>query len=171
MTSRLSFYVFPALLAACALLTVTSSAGLPENVAIHFNAKNGADAWVTRDQYRILMLLCLVGLPLLLVWVMARLPRLTGGKGQIPDHEYWFATERRDATERFLLAHSCWLGTITVAIIYGIHLSIQRANTVVPATLATDQLGTMLLIYLCGLAWWITRFLRHFDRGRSEHNY
>ena len=171
MTSRLSFYVFPALLAACALLTVTSSAGLPENVAIHFNAKNGADAWVTRDQYRILMLLCLVGLPLLLVWVMARLPRLTGGKGQIPDHEYWFATERRDATERFLLAHSCWLGTITVAIIYGIHLSIQRANTVVPATLATDQLGTMLLIYLCGLAWWITSFLRHFDRGRSEHNY
>ena len=40
MTSRLSLYVFPALLAACALLTVTGSAGLPENVAIHFNVKN-----------------------------------------------------------------------------------------------------------------------------------
>jgi hypothetical protein len=62
MTSRLSLYVFPALLAACALLTVTGSAGLPENVAIHFNVKNDADAWVARDQY-ILMLLCLVGLP------------------------------------------------------------------------------------------------------------
>jgi hypothetical protein len=171
MTSRLSLYVFPALLAACALLTVTSSAGLPENVAIHFNAKNGADAWVARDQYRILMLSCLIGLPLLLVWLMARLPRLTGGKGQIPDHEYWFATERRDATERFLLAHSCWLGNITIAIVYGVHLSIQRANAVVPATLATDQLSTMLLIYVCGLAWWITSFLRHFNRGTGDRDY
>ncbi|MGA8997848.1 MAG: hypothetical protein WB463_08200 [Pseudolabrys sp.] len=171
MTSRLSLYVFPALLAACALLTVTSSAGLPENVAIHFNAKNGADAWVARDQYRILMLSCLIGLPLLLVWLMAWLPRLTGEKGQIPDHEYWLATEQRDATKRFLLAHSCWLGTITVAIIYGIQLSIQRANAAVPATLATDQLSTVLLIYICGLAWWIASFLRHFNRGRGDRDY
>jgi uncharacterized membrane protein len=162
MTSRLSLYAFPALLVVCALFTLTTSASLPENVAIHFDAKNNADAWVARDHYRILILLCLVGVPLLLVWLMARLPRLTGGKGQIPDYEYWFATERRDATERFLLAHSCWLGTITAAVIYGIHVSIQRANAVVPATLAIDQLSTMLFIYICGLAWWIASFLRHF---------
>jgi hypothetical protein len=168
MTSRLSLYVFLAVLAACTLHTVTSSAGLPENVAIQFDSKNGADAWVARDQYRILMLLCLIGLPLLVVWVMARLPRLTGGKGQIPDHEHWFATERRDATERFLLARSCWLRTITVAIIYGIHVSIQRANAIIPATLATDQLSTMLLIYICGFAWWIASFLAHFDRTRGN---
>ena len=171
MTSRLSLYVFPALLAVCALLMVTSSAGLPENVAIHFNAKDDADAWVARDQYRLLMLLALVGLPLLLVWVMAWLPRLTGGKGQIPDHEYWFANGRRRDTERFLLAHACWLGTITVAVIYGIHISIQRANAATPAALVSDQLPTMLLVYVCGLGWWITSFLRHFDRDRSERNY
>lgn len=109
--------------------------------------------------------------PLLLVWVMARLPRLTGGKGQIPDHEYWLATERQDATERFLLAHSCWLGTITVAVVYGVHLSIQRANAVVPATLSTDQLSTMLFIFICGLAWWLASFLRHFNRGRSDRDH
>jgi hypothetical protein len=51
--------------------------------------KNAADAWVVRDQYRTLMLPFLVRLPLFLIWVMAWLPRLTGGKGQIPDHEYW----------------------------------------------------------------------------------
>lgn len=167
MSSRLSLFIFPALLAVCALLAMNGSPGVPENVAIHFNAKNEADAWVARDQYRILILLCLVGLPLLLVWVMGWLPRLTGGKGQIPDHEYWFADERRDETERFLLAHACWLGTITVAVIYGVHISIQRANAAAPATLASDQLLTMLLVYVCGLGWWITSFLRHFDKGRG----
>jgi hypothetical protein len=108
--------------------------------------------------------LFIIGLPLLLVWVMAWLPRLTSGKGQIPDHEYWFASERRGATEQFLFAHACWLGAITVATIYGIHITLQRANAVTPATLATDQLSTMLLIFICGLGWWIASFLRHFRR-------
>jgi uncharacterized membrane protein len=164
MTSRISLYVFSALLVACAILAVTSSANLPDNVAVHFNAKNDADAWVSRDQYRVLILLALIGLPVFLVWVMAWLPRLTGGKGQIPDHEYWFASERRVATEQFLFAHACWLGAITVATIYGIHVALQRANAVTPATLAIDQLSTMLLIFICGLAWWIASFLRHFRR-------
>ena len=166
MTSRLSLYVFPGLLAACVLLLVRSSAALPDNVAIHFNAKNDADAWVARDQYRFLMLLALIGLPILLVWVMAWLPRLTGGKGQIPDHEYWFANDRRRDTERFLVGHACWLATITVAVIYGAHILIQRANAVMPATLASDQLLTMLLVYVCGLGWWITSFLRHFEKTK-----
>jgi uncharacterized membrane protein len=164
MTSRLSLYVFSALLVVCAILAVTSSASLPDSVAVHFNAKSEADAWVSRDRYRVLIFFFIVGLPLFLVWVMAWLPRLTGGKGQIPDHEYWFASERRLATEQFLFAHACWLGTITVAMIYGIHIALQRANAVTPAALGTDQLSTMLLIFICGLGWWITSFLRHFRR-------
>ena len=171
MTSRLSLYVFPALLAACALLTVTSSAGLPENVPFTSTLRMMPTLGLPAISTAFSCCCVWSGCPLLLVWVMARLPRLTGGKGQIPDHEYWFATERQDATERFLLAHSCWLGTITVAVIYGIHLSIQRANAVVPATLSTDQLSTMLLIYICGLAWWIASFLRHFNRGRSDRDH
>src|SRR4249919_1204718 len=141
MASRLSVYFFSALLVVCGLLALKSIPSLPENVAIHFNAKNEADSWVSRDQYRVFILLFLVGLPLLLVWVMAWLPRLTGGKGQIPDHEYWFASERRGATEQFLFGHACWLGVITVATIYGIHIALQRANAVTPVTLATDQLS------------------------------
>jgi hypothetical protein len=29
--------------------------------------------------------------------------------------------------------------------------------------LATDRFITMVVIYLCGLAWWLTAFLRHFQ--------
>src|SRR5262249_7482655 len=168
MTSRLSAYVFTALLAVCVLFALKSIPGLPENVAIHFNAKYEADAWVPRDQYCVFILLFLVGLPLLLVWVMAWLPRLTGGKGQIPDCEFWFADERRGETERFLLSHALWLGCFTIAIIYGVHVAIQRANSLAPATLAVDTLTAMLVIYLCGLIWWFARFLRHFRSVTSN---
>ena len=80
MTSRLSLYVFSSSAVACAILVVTSSASMPDNVAIHFNAKSDADGWVSREQYRVLILLFLIGLPLFLVCVMAWLPRLTGGR-------------------------------------------------------------------------------------------
>src|SRR5947207_15149655 len=53
---------------------------------------------------------------------MAGLPRFTKGRGQIPDCEYWFAVNRQRQTEVFLLQHACWLGTLTVAVVYGIHI-------------------------------------------------
>lgn len=152
------------LLILCTVGAIASSADLPEIVAVHFDAKHHADAWIARDEYRILMVLVLIGLPLILVGIFAWLPRITGGKGQIPDHEYWFAENRRHETEAFLLQHSCWLGSLTVAVVYGLQLFIERANTATPPTLSADQLAVTLLIYLFGLGWWLTRFLAHFRK-------
>ena len=63
----------------------------------------------------------------------------------------------------FLLSHALWLGSLTVAVVYGTHLAIQRANSLAPAILADKTLTWMLVIYLCGLVWWFTRFMRHFQ--------
>lgn len=159
---RLSPLLFLALLFVFASLAFNSVEDLPERVAIHFNANGMADAWTNRDHYRLFMLLSLVGLPSLLVLLVAGLPRYTNGKGQIPNCEYWFAQERRHPTERFLMSHACWLGCLTIAAIYGIHISILRANAIAPAVLAVDRLIAMLVVYLCGLVWWTAAFLRHF---------
>jgi uncharacterized membrane protein len=164
---QLSFVVFAALLVATGIFTQLSIGSLPESVAIHFDAKGAADGWLTRDQYRLFQPLSLMGLPVLLVWLMAGLPRLTQGKGQIPDGEYWFAPERRSGTEAFLLRHACWLGCITVAFIFGAHIAIARANAVSPPTLASDRFLTMVLVYLVGLGWWLMTLLRHFQRPKS----
>lgn len=162
--ARFSLLLFPALLLVSTFLTLNSVGDLPERVATHFNTNGVADAWSNRDQYRFFILLLLVGLPSLLVWLVAGLPRYTNGKGQIPNWEYWFAQERRHSTARFLIAHACWLGCLTVAVVYGIHISILRANTTTPPGLAIDRLFTMLVVYLCGLIWWTATFLRHFQR-------
>ena len=156
--------LFAALLAVCAFFVLSSAGDLPEQVAIHFTADGLPDNWTTRDRYRVFMLLFLVGVPLLLVWAMAVLPLLTGGQGQVPNHEYWFAPERRRSTASFLLRHACWLGCLTAAVIYGLHVLIVRANAVAPPQLATDRLLTMVLVYLVGLVWWFTSFIRHFQK-------
>lgn len=146
-------------------LAFNSIAGLPESIAIHFDTNGSADNWIDRDTYRVFALLTLVTLPLLLVWLMAGLPRLTKGRGQVPDCEYWFADNRRQQTEAFLLQHACWLGTITVAVVYGVHILIVRANGAHPPTLDSDRALAIAFMFLVGLAWWTASFFRHFRRG------
>ena len=162
---RLSLLLLLALLVVSTFFALNSVEDLPEKVATHFSASGVADAWTNRDHYRLFILLLLVGLPSLLTLVVAGLPRYTNGKGQIPNCEYWFAQERRHLTESFLIGHACWLGCLTVAVVFGVHISILRANAITSPVLATDRLVTMLVVYLCGLVWWTTTFLRHFQRA------
>jgi hypothetical protein len=165
---QLSLLVFTALLLAGIIFAQLSISLLPESIAIHFDAKGAADGWLPRNKYRWFLPLFLVGLPVLLVWLMAGLPRLTQGKGQIPDGEYWFAPERRSGTEAFLLRHACWLGCITVAFICGAHIAIVRANAISPPVLASDRFLTMVLVYLAGVGWWFMALLRRFQRPSNR---
>jgi hypothetical protein len=146
------------------LLTLNSMPDGPRLIAVHFNAANAPDVWVSGRSYRILVLLSLIGGPLLLVWLMGWMPRLTNGKGQVPDHEYWFDRVRCKDTYAFLLQHACWLGSMTAAAIYVIHISILQANAHNPPQLSPDRLLTMAVIYVCGLVWWTAAFFRHFRK-------
>jgi hypothetical protein len=148
-------------------LIVSSIGHLPAKVAVHFDANSAPDKWVSREQYGIFALLFVIGLPLILFAVMAVVPRLTGGKGFIPNNEYWFAGERKGQTESFLLQHSSWLGTMTAAVIYGIQVLLMRANELDPPKLSTDRFLIMTFGYLCGLGWWTTAFFRHFQKSRD----
>ena len=161
--------LFATLLVVAAFFALRSIGELPERVAVHFGMDGAADGWVSRENYRLLILFCLVALPSLLVWGMAGLPRLTKGSGQVPNNEYWFAPERRHTTESYLLSHACWLGCMTVAIVYGMHVLILRANAISPPLLATDRFIVMLLVYLFGLGWWFMTFLRYFQK-MDKHN-
>jgi uncharacterized membrane protein len=164
--SRASF-VFSALIVVFAVLIFNSIGDLPAKVAVHFDANSAPDRWVSREQYGIFALLFLIGLPLILVAVMAGLPPLTGGKGLIPNNEYWFADERKQQTKSFLLQHSSWLGTMTAAVIYGTHVLVMRANELYPPKLSTDRFLIMIFFYLGGLGWWTIAFLRHFQKSAN----
>jgi uncharacterized membrane protein len=100
---RLSVLLFPALLVVWTVVALNSIAGMPENIAVHFNTTGEPNRWMIRDHYRLFILFVLLGLPLLLVWVMGILPRYTNGRGQIPNPDYWFSEERRRSTTAYLI--------------------------------------------------------------------
>jgi uncharacterized membrane protein len=98
--SRASF-VFSALIVVLAVLIFSSIGYLPAKVAVHFDANSAPDRWLSREEYGIFALLFVIGLPLILFAIMAGLPRLTNGKGLIPNNEYWFADEKSSEPRAF----------------------------------------------------------------------
>src|SRR4051812_10791196 len=124
------------LFAGCLVTAVAYALGtverLPETVATHFAQTEVPDVWVQRDHYRIALVLMLTLIPMLLVWLMARLPSLVDGRGMIPNSEYWFHPNRRQETEAFLLVHAIRLGILMAASILGLHITILRANATSP---------------------------------------
>src|SRR5262245_18820303 len=115
MGNRNRLLLFAAFLAVATFFALSSIGELPEKVAVHFDTNGAANGWMSREGYRLFILVGLVALPSLLVWGMAGLPRLTKGSG-LPNNEYWFAPERRHTTESYLLSHACWLGCMTAMI-------------------------------------------------------
>src|SRR6516162_8594950 len=96
-----SVILFPVLRWVCTYSTLRTVETLPEKVAIHFDVNGGPMVWATANVFRMLITTPLLGLALLLVWLFAGQPRLTNGRGQIPDCEYWFSEGQRHATQAF----------------------------------------------------------------------
>jgi uncharacterized membrane protein len=157
-------FSFVSLLMVLVLLTLSNTVDVPNPIAVHFDAANAPDGWTSDNIYRIVVLISLIGLPLLLVALLGWMPRSTSGKGQVPDHEYWFEEVRRKETYTFLLGHACRVASMTAAAIYVTHILILRANALNPPRLSSDRLIALMVIYVCGLAWWTAAYLRHFKK-------
>ncbi len=155
---------FLALLCMSIGFTIGSFSQLPPTVAVHFDAAGAADSWMTAASYSSLILFLMIVVPVLLILLFAVLPRVTGGRGQIPNSDYWLVPERAQDSLGFLFRHSCWLASMTLATLYGINLFILRANGVTPPRLDTERLFLMVFVYLAGLAWWSMTLFRRFSR-------
>ena len=83
---------------------------------------------------------------------MSLLPRVSDKAINLPNRDYWLAPPQREATFRFLTAHACWLGSLMVVFIVGIHLLLIAANATQPPRLPTQPFITLLV-----RSWWRSR--------------
>jgi hypothetical protein len=157
--SRLIFFL--AVSVAAMVITVTTFE-LPAHVASHFGPGNVANDSMDRVSYLVLMLGLAVGLPVLLVTTISRIPRALERKLNIPHREYWLAPPRRQRTLAFLGAHMCWLGTLLAVYLTGLHFVLLAANAVQPPRLPTQPFVTLLVLFFCAMALWVLALVVRF---------
>ncbi|HEX6243794.1 MAG TPA: DUF1648 domain-containing protein [Polyangiales bacterium] len=101
---------------------------LPERVASHFDFGGHPDGFQSRHTFvwtTLLLDLALLTLALGLPWLVSRIPLR---HLNLPHKEYWFAPERRAASEARLLAWVSWFTCASIGLMCGIFELVIRAN-------------------------------------------
>jgi uncharacterized membrane protein len=148
----------------CAALFVwLTSRTLPEVAASHFGGSGMANGFMSRDFYVWFMLLCVVGLPVLLVYVPTISLKKPGAGLRLPNREYWLAPERQADTLEFLRQHMARFGSMLVVFLCYIHWLVVRANTLAPPRLPASWAIAGIVVFVVGCLVWTRVLLGRFS--------
>jgi uncharacterized membrane protein len=153
--------LFFVLVTAVTATILATSNTLPERVASHFATGGAANGWMSRQTYVLIVLAMATLLPLFIVAMMARLPRMNPRRIRLPHRDYWLAPERRDTTFGTLAGFAWALACAITLFIGGMHWTILDANATTPPRLAEPTAD--LLAFGFGTvvaAWAIALYLR-----------
>ena len=155
--------VFGALLATAAWRVNLLAGGLPERVAVHFDASGNPNGFATREGCRRLMFWFTLGAPAFIVLVTALIPRLIPpAMINIPNRDYWLAPERAGESVSFLSEQGIWFGCIFLAFLAFVDELLVKANSTTPPVFPTRLfLGSMLLLF-AAIGIWAVRMFKRF---------
>jgi hypothetical protein len=160
---KLPLACFLVLLALAALVVWTRSGALPEHVASHFDAAGNPTSFLPREDFRRFLLIFTVGIPALVTFATAVLPRLVPRERiNLPNKDYWLDPERADASVDFLTEQGLWFGCILVTFLTIFDGLVLRANAKLPVHLPGDEVVATMGIFFVILLFWIMRMIRRF---------
>ena len=159
---RLCSLLFALVLIVAGWFIVTTTGQLPDPVATHFGTGYLANGWMTRDGYLAFSLAFSVFLPVIVAGVVGWLPRLFPRSVNVPNKDYWLASERSAATFESIAVRAVVLGGLLAAFMAGVHWLILKANAAVPPQLPARLFWMMLIAFLIAFAAWIGAFWSRF---------
>lgn len=148
---------------AAALFISPLAGGLPDIVAVHFNAAGAADGFATREGCRNFMFAFTLGAPLVVAAVTGGLPRiLPASMINIPNRGYWLAPQRAAESLAFLSDQGIWFACILVVFLSVVDWTLVKANASVPPVLDPTKFVLMLVLFFCAMGWLMLRLFRRF---------
>ena len=148
---------------AIAFVFVTGSS-LPPVVASHFIAGGTANGFMPRGIYLRFTIALLVGLPLLIAFLASFTSFLPTRFVNLPNREYWLATERQADTLVYLRKHGTHFGVLLAVFFCFVHWLVVRANAHSPPLFPESLFFMGMAAFLVGLVTWLGAFIVHFRR-------
>ena len=136
---------------------------LPNTVASHFDGAGRPNDWMTKQVF-FGFYLGMIALMLIIFFVIPRFPKYLIN---IPNRNYWLATERRAETMKYVDSASTLIGVATmILIVYVFQLAIEANFSSEP--ILSSNAGKALIIYFIFLAIWLIKFIGRFWKVPSN---
>jgi uncharacterized membrane protein len=162
--NRLLYAVLAVLVIAAVAIIAGTSAQLPARMATHFGSGGQANGWSARETYVGVMIAVVVGVPLLLLAVMAWLPRTGVCVGKLPNRDYWLAPQRRAQTFDRLATLASVAGCLLVVFLTAVHFIVIDANASPRPALPTAPFVTVMLAFAVAMIAWALAYTYGFRR-------
>ena len=147
-----------------ALFVWLTSAGLPSNVASHFNAAGVADGFMSRGAYLAVVLGVVAATPLLSALLGRWVSGLPDESINLPNKEHWLSAQHREASLAYVAAWLVWSGAAVAALLSFVHWQVVAANARVPPSLDERSLWLGLAVALATLIIGLIALFRRFGR-------
>lgn len=144
---------------------IYTSYHLPGTVATHFNSNNEPDGWMNRNNYLLLMLTFLIGIPTIISAGISALAHKFPHLINIPNRDFWLAPHRLDKSLDFLAFHGHRLGRLIIVLMTGLHYLVLVANRSEPAMLPQSWFLAILLGFVFSLVMWLIALYRRFPKS------
>jgi uncharacterized membrane protein len=136
---------------------------LPETIASHFNASGEANGWMSKQFFAIFegIILLIIILPFTLV--PRQIEKMPDAKINLPNKEYWLATDRRPETFRIIRIFLEWFTIGLLALFIAVNQLVFRAN-LNKQNLSDVGIWTIVGIFLTFTIIWLIIFIRRFQK-------
>ncbi|MET0917200.1 MAG: hypothetical protein ABWY07_02080 [Burkholderiales bacterium] len=141
---------------------------MPAVTATQFGAAGHPVSSMSRGGYRIFMLCLAVGIPVLVVALVTLLPRRFQHRVNVPNRDYWFAPERKDASLAYLHAFSLVLGGLIAAFMTAMHWLLVRTNASGTPQLDSGLLWTLVGLFVITEGACVVAMVRHFGKPPGD---
>lgn len=143
---------------------VLSTSQLPAHVASHFDGNGRPNGWMDRTSYMLFIAVFGTCFPLVVPGICYSSRFLSDRFQNIPNRDYWLASERRAETMEYLFRNSLWLASMEMSFMIAVHVSVVYANGSERVHLPPVLIVGMLGCFVVGVAGWVTSMFLHFKR-------
>jgi uncharacterized membrane protein len=155
------------------LLLVVAAAGqllhyypkLPETIAVHFGASGAPNGWSGKAIFFLIYAAIEAAMVLIGLAMIFFGDRAPGSFLNLPDRDYWLATERREESLTFFWTRTVWIEVTTLAFLIVVAEFIFRANLTGGAPKLAGDFGLIIVVFVAAVTWQSFRIIRRFSRG------
>ncbi|MGB7208055.1 MAG: DUF1648 domain-containing protein [Pyrinomonadaceae bacterium] len=156
--SRIIFYLLIGIFTA---QTVYYFPALPDKVASHFDGSGSPDGWMSKNGFIVLEVIILSILVFQFVGLPYLIEKLPNSLVNIPNKDYWLATERKAGTFAFIRQYFDWFAVGSLGLFVLVNQLVYSAN-IERQNLPSAKMWAILIVYFAFVIFWLIRFIRHF---------
>jgi hypothetical protein len=112
----------------------------------------------------LLILTLLVSIPSVITVGISMLSQRFPHLINLPNRDYWLASQRLNESLDFLAAHGHRLGRLVIVLMTGLHFVVLVAHRAEPPMLPQSWLMAILLGFVFSLAMWVLALYRRFSK-------